>query len=150
MLRSCIRKLRDPGIKDARSLLSCKMQGTPTWKASTEGSYPRETSYRNATYPYSHVSRRISRRLPPNPSPLGSSEKRIKVKTRFVFRLQVTGQLSITLFSPSPSRWCLVDGDAGLEAQQLLGPGGLLPAVVVRQLAGGPHLTQGGCALEAL
>lgn len=145
MLRSCIRKLRDPGIKDARSLLSCKMQGTPTWKASTEGSYPTETSY-----PYSHVSRRISRRLPPDPSPLRSSEKRIKVKTRFVFRLQVTGQLSITLSSPSPSRWCLVDGGAGLEAQQLLGPGGLLPAVVVRQLAGGPHLTQGGCALEAL
>lgn len=51
---------------------------------------------------------------------------------------------------PAPSRWCLVDGGAAVEAQQLLGPRGLLPAVVVRQLAGGPHLTQGGCALEAL
>lgn len=41
-------------------------------------------------------------------------------------------------------------GGAAVEAQQLLGPWGLLPAVGVRQLAGGPHLTQGGCALEAL
>lgn len=40
MLRSCIRKLRDPGATDARSLLSCKMQGSRTRKASTEGSFP--------------------------------------------------------------------------------------------------------------
>lgn len=60
---------------------------------------------------------------PKEASPKVLQKKNLSQK-RFAFRLQVLGQLSITLSSPSPSpsRWCSVDG-CWVGAQQLLALG---------------------------
>lgn len=100
-----------------------RCEAAPHGRPQQKALFPRETSYQNATSPCSHISRRISRRLPPNPSPLGSSEKKNLSQNMICFQVASNGSVEHHTVLPSPSRWCLVDRGAGWKPSSFLALG---------------------------